>query len=304
MRCLAAEASGTVEDLIATLVRACIRASEGRLLAVVDYASVEARVLLWVAGDRGLELYRRDADPYRAMAARLFNVGTEVVTKSQRQLGKALVLGCGFGMGPEKFHKHAESYGINWADLEITPLQAVETWRDEHAAVAGQRNGRTRDGRVLRRGGLWRQLEDAAIRALGTGSPTSAGRCTWTRNKSDLVCVLPSGRRMVYHAARIEERNGRAALKVQQHGELVWSWGGKFTENIVQAIARDLLADALVRLERAGHEVVLHIHDEIVCEVDRETDLRAIAELVKTPPDWADGLPLAVEGYVARRYRK
>ncbi|MBI3203046.1 MAG: hypothetical protein HYZ29_16020 [Myxococcales bacterium] len=301
-----ADAAGVgMEDVLGTLIRPCIRAGAGRLLAVVDYASIEARALLWLAGDDdGLELYRREGDPYVSMAAVLFAIDPDTVSRNQRQLGKACVLGCGYGMGVDRFRAHAESYGIDWSALDVTPAQSVDAWRDSHPLVAGTRTGAIREGHVARRGGLWRTSEQAAIRAVLTGLPTSTGKCTWRAEARVLSCALPSGRSMVYRGARIHERDGRAALKHLHRGTEVWTFGGKLVENVVQAVCRDLLADALVRLERAGHEVVLHVHDEIVCEVDRETDLTAIAELVKTPPDWADGLPIAVEGYVARRYRK
>ena len=185
----------------------------------------------------------------------------------------------------------------------------VDKWRDGHPKLAGVRSGEEFNGRPCRRGGLWREIEDAARTALTTGQVTHAARCCWSFEHGDLVCTLPSGRQMVYRAARLETVAKPWGGEGEQvtyalHNARVSTYGGKLTENLVQAISRDIFAGALVRLEDSGIPVVLHVHDEVVCEVDTEADLERVKAICEAPIPWAEGLPLSSDGDVARRYRK
>jgi DNA polymerase len=154
-------------------------------------------------------------------------------------------------------------------------------------------------------------VQAAAMHAVEAGGSIIAGRCTWTRDGRDLVCVLPGGRPMVYRNARIEHGGDlrapdRPALVCERQRGRETTYGGKLVENITQAVCRDLLADALLRIDRAGLEVVLHVHDEIVCEIDEgngDTALARMEAIMSDPPSWAAGLPIKVEGYLAERYR-
>jgi DNA polymerase bacteriophage-type len=307
---LAKTACVGVAEVLGSLVRCCVIPPRGRLLAAVDYRSVEARALLWLAGDdEGLDVFRRGECPYRAMAAALYRIDVDVITKPQRQLGKALVLGCGYQMGSVRFKAYAEGCGINWSAVPVTPEQAVEAWRDAHPSVAGWRTGKIYEGNVLREGGFWRELEATAISVASGGSPIQVGRALWSRGGRDLVCTLPGGRRMVYRDARVEDLPTRwggtkRTLTYGHRDGRVTTYGGKLAENVTQAVCRDLLADALVRLERQGKLPVLHVHDEAVCEVTAEDELPVIESIMRTAPTWAAGLPIDVEGYIARCYKK
>ncbi|MGO9835542.1 MAG: DNA polymerase [Polyangiaceae bacterium] len=272
LRKSATEAGAPVETVLASLVRPCVRAPAGRLLAAVDYSSIEARALLWLAGDEdGLEPFRMGQDVYQLQAAALLHLEPASIDKAQRRLGKALVLGCGFQVGATTFRDRATADGVDWSTAGVTPADAVEAWRDAHPLVAGFRVGVRPDGGAMRRGGMWRELEDAAIRAC-TGASVEVARTVWERLGDDVVCLLPSGRRMIYPSASVENAPTpwgapKPTFTFTHHGNRTRSYGGKLAENVTQAVCRDLFVDALVRLDRAGFEIVLHVHDEVVAEV-------------------------------------
>lgn len=304
---VAADAGVRVEEALGACLRPCIIAPPDLLLAAVDYKQIEARALLWLAGDeQGLDVFRKGIDVYSEEAAHLFGVSIGAITRSQRQFGKAMTLGAGYGMGGARFSTYGESYGIDWSSSKFTPGEVIEAWRDRHPLVAGRRTGETYGGHVLRRGGLWRDVEVAARRALEGQGPALAGRCQWANASGSLVCTLPSGRKIFYREARVESVTtpwgAKSGITYAQRGKRTKTWGGKLVENIVQATCRDLLADALVRLESAGLPVVLHVHDEVVCEVSAREALAQIEAITRAGPPWAHGLPIDVEGYVARRY--
>ena len=292
----AAYANASVHDICATLVRACIRAPENRLLAVVDYASIEARVLAWLACDTSaVESFRAGEDPYKAMASVVFDVPSRDVEGWQRELGKALVLGCGYGMSADRFEVYAGTYGVNWSEISITPREAVATWRSAHPLVAGA-------------SGLWTLMQQAAIDAFN-GTPNTLPFLLWERRGDHLVCTLPSGRPLIYRDARLELRRTpwdaqELALTYDHRGQRVSTYGAKLVENVTQAVCRDLVAHLLVRLERAEFDTVLHVHDEVVVEIDHGRELEEICRLACAVPQWAHGLPLAVKGHVAPRYFK
>lgn len=308
LRELAVAAGVTVRDVAGTLIRACVCAAPGQVLAVADYAAVEPRALAWFVHDEErLQLFRAGGDIYKPMAARLFGVDVERVTKEQRNAGKPPVLGCGYGMGAARFGGYAEGFGIDWAKMPVTPHDVVEMWRDANPLVAGAREG----GRGLRRGGLWQVLEDASVRAC-LGEEVEVHSTSWCRDGADVVCTLPSGRRMVYRGALVEVVPTpwgalREAMTYRHHergqSRRVPTYGGLLTENIIQAICRDVLADALLRLERAGFRTVLHVHDEVVAEIPDPARFEELVAIMSLPPTWAPGLPLAAEGYVSARYR-
>jgi DNA polymerase len=313
----AAWAGVHAHELLGTLVRSCIRPPDGMGLMSADYGAVEARAVLYMAADdAGLDIFRladrgKGPDAYRVQASALLGISPMDVSKVQRQLGKSLVLGCGFGMGSKRFAQQASLEGVDWNAVAITPLEAVEAWRDKYPLVAGWRSGEY-EGRPSRTGGLWKDLEAAALTAASGGIAEVHG-LRWERRSADVICRLPSGRELVYRKARITTDANRPRKKqfayLGHRKNLVTAWGGTLTENVVQAFCRDLLADALVRLERAGIRSVLHVHDEIVAEVPgdpnrAEEARREIVTLMETAPPWAHGFPIAVEATLMRRYRK
>ena len=294
-----AETSGTTAHGInAALVRACVRAPAGQLLAVVDYAQIEARVLAWMAGDAdALRRFRDGVDPYRVMAATLFDVVVERVDGAiHRPLGKVAEIGCGYQMGAARFEVYAAAHGIDWSVLSLTSAGVVAAWRKSHPAVS--------DPDV----GVWACMQDAAHRAV-SGESSIVGPVVWERRGEDVICMLPSGRPLIYRRARLEMRItpwGKQArtFTYELRGERVTSYGGKLTENVVQGVCRDLLARSLDRLEHAGKRPVLHVHDETICEIDDPSKVEEIVSLMCGAPYWAAGLPLDAAGYAGQRYRK
>lgn len=303
-------------EQIGALIRQCFVADEGRLLVSADFSQIEARVLLWLAGDEeGLEVFRRfDAglgpDVYCVAATKMF--GEPIVKEDpRRQAGKVAVLSCGFAAGPDAVDRFAAKNAINLVDAGTNSLQVVEGWRRATPLVAGREIGKTfmdEKGRErnVRRGGLWRELESAAWDAImgGDGSPW------WRFDGTDLYLLLPSGRAMRYRHARIEtvEKHGKMKDTVvffnPEKNRRVATYGGKLTENLVQAVARDLLADAMVRVEEVA-PIVMHTHDNIVVESDRpEEHLAAVLTIMRTPPAWAAGLPVGADGHYGRRFTK
>jgi DNA polymerase len=304
-----ADCSGTdIHGVLTALVRACICASHGALLAFADYTSIEPRILFWLAGDdAALFRFRSEADVYLAVLGDVLGLSPADVPPELRALGKAMVLGCGYGMGGERFEEYAETLGFDWARTNLSAKQAVENWRSAHTSVTGK-IGSTETGRPVRFGGLWHRLEWAAKDALD-GTPTDVGPVRWERYGSHLICWLPSGRPLVYRNAKIERVDNRwgkeeDVITYDHGGGRVSTYGGKLTENVVQAISRDVLAAALVRLDLRGYPVVLHVHDEIVAEVRAGQQLAEMIEIMCEPPSWAPELFFRAKGEVGARYIK
>lgn len=295
-----------LRETLDTLTRPVFRAPLGSTLAICDFSGVEARGLSWAAGDEdAIDVFRRGDDPYKVQAAKVFGVPISDVTKEQRQVGKALVLGCGYGMGWRKFAVTCRNQGI---DLDAAGVSA-------EACVTAFRESRP----LVKR--LWRDLENAALDVVsGEKLSVDVGRCRWAMRGPHLLCVLPSGRPIVYRNARVEmevpvyckmfglpEVEKECVKYDHPKGYRKNVYGGLLAENVVQGLCRDLLAVALVRCEREGLPVVLHVHDEIVLEVDEadgEESLRRLKEIMTEPPVWAAGFPIAAEGFVSDRYSK
>jgi DNA polymerase len=300
-----------IEDVLSALVRPCIVAPSGRVLGVVDYAQIEARVLLWVAGDDdGLRAFREGEDVYSRMAEKLYGVERGSIAKGdpRRMLGKVAVLGLGYGMGAPAFQAFAAAQGVDWSAVPFLPVQVVESWRDSVPLVAGQNQDEWFESRT---GGLWQRLNGAAKEVVqrGPGTARSVGCLTLHMQASDLIMVLPSGRFLRYREARLEKAKDKsyASVHFTVRKRRVVGYGGLWTENAVQAIARDLIAAALPRVEDAELPVVLHVHDEVVAELEASaasTDMKRMVALCEELPPWAAGLPLKAEGFLTDRYRK
>jgi DNA polymerase len=309
----------TVADGISALVRPTLRAAPGKLLCVADFASVEARGVAWCAGEEALlARFAAGQDVYLDLAQRIFGRPLSRQDGRERQIGKQAVLGCGYGMGARTFGKRCLARGVDLLAAHTSAEAVVEGYRAACPQVAGTRV--SENGHTWRRGGLWNEVEAAARECVLTGVPQSAGRCTFSREGTTLLVGLPGGRRLHYRNARVESvapaccrEKGLAArprpvvLFDRPRRRGMQAYGGLLTENLVQAICRDLLAGALLECERLGLPVVLHVHDEVVVEVPEATAeeaSRKLALVMSTPPAWATGFPIEVEGFVAERYAK
>ncbi len=269
-------------------------------------------VLLWLAGDSGLDAFARGDDVYSVMASDIYG---HPVTKSdydeqlhiaKRQLGKVAVLGCGYGLGWRKFQ---EQLDVNF-DVEV----------DEETARRVVDSYRARYSRVPR---LWRTLERLACVAVRRGAtnlgapglPVRAGMRE-VHGRRLLQLVLPSGRPMFYFDPKLVtaydwegEPRGEALTYVGRNiykggaWERVSTYGGKLAENVVQAVSRDLLAHSMEQVDRAGFPLALTVHDEVVARAGPER-LAEFERLMRDAPPWAAGVPLSVEAFASGRYRK
>jgi DNA polymerase len=295
------------QDEIDLLLRACLWAPDGYEFAVCDFSGVEARALAWVAGDeQALGVFREGKrDAYKVMASVVFNVPYDAVEKWQRQIGKNAELGCGYGMGHKKFTDYCAAAGTDLAALNVNPKDVIDAWRKLHAPIKE----------------FWAAVEKAFLLAID-GRPSKVSCFTFEPSSDgrDVAIFLPSGRPVVYPNCRVRLKQTdwgteKASIKYDEikDGRIArgphdgWLYGGKITENIIQALCRCLLADALVRVEASGLDPVLHVHDEIVCLVPGAYGAEALEylhEIMTTLPGWAKGFPVGAAGFHGRRYRK
>lgn len=211
--------------------------------------------------------------------------------------GPLIVHNCGYGMGAEKFSGTCDKAGVDLVAAGVDADDVVQAWRKMHAPVVK----------------LWRDCEHAFAAACN-GKRAAAGPWVYEPHPAasgsggiDVWCVLPGGRPIVYAEARATRDRRGWDLSYQGHLFRDHVYGGLLVENAVQATCRDFLADALVRFERDGLDPVLHVHDEGVCEVDEalgDEGLEYMREIMSDVPEWADGLPIVLDGFTGRRYRK
>ena len=287
-----------VMGALSSCIRGMIIASDGCELFVGDYNAIEARVLFWLCQEEyGLKQYRDGTDIYVDMAQRIYGVSD--ISKSQRELGKRAVLGCGYGMGHVKFSAtcalQAQPITVELAE------RAVSAYRSTYGSVV--------------RG--WYAQESTAISVVQTKQSATCGRIRWSMDSRDtLLAQLPSGRSLAYPRAFLEYKDTPwGERKIALHFYAVdsktkrWgiedTYGGKIIENLTQAIARDLLANAMLRCESQGWPVIFSVHDEIVADVKAGTQtLDSFERCLCDLPGWAAGCPVKVEGFVTQRYRK
>lgn len=292
-----------VGDVYASLIRPCIAASPGSDLIIKDYSSMEVRGVHWCAGDQvRLKQHEAKEDAYINYVREAMG---QVVDKKHplRQNVKAVVLGCGFGMGAEKLEGYAKGMGMDLTLTGKTAQEHVDLYRAAHPLEAGQLD----EGRYV--GGLWRNLERACKMAISQGQKTSVGRCKIFKDGQHLIIVLPSGRPQFYRHAHIRKTMAPwgptlSIFYKTTKGYYDNLYGGLLTENIVQAICRDIFAEAIVKCHKAGLEVVLHVHDEIIVESNKDSDYDKMTECMVDRPKWAQDFPLHVEGFRSPYFRK
>ena len=297
---IAAKQHSDVLAAVSSVIRPLFKAPQHKTFAVIDFAQIESRVLAWLAGEQQvLDSYEAGEDLYIQMAAEIYD--TKDVTKEQRSLGKAAILGLGYGMGAAKFQVTADAmFGIKIT--EEFAQQVVHTYRDKYTSVAG----------------FWRKVDSA----FGAACAGKATEFTGKGLRFDGVkrfgrqtvgIRLPSGRTMLYHNATCVEGERKGWTEMEYDGERNGStfrskvYGGLLVENLVQATARDLLANSLLNLQSCGFKTVLHVHDEVVVEIEEnkeQSQFDHVLSLVSTKPEWADGLPLEADGFITPRYRK
>lgn len=283
----------SVPDTLSQLIRTAFIPADGHRFVVADFSAIEARVIAWLAGETTtLEAFRDGKDLYCETASRMFGVPVDKhgANAELRQKGKIAVLACGYQGGVGAL-KAMGALRMGLAESELQPL--VDAWRAANPSVVQ----------------LWADINAAAIETISTRQPTSVGALTFTVESGIMFIRLPSGRRLAYVKPKLgENRFGGTSITHEgittgrKWGQLE-TYGGKLTENIVQAVARDLLTYAMHQVAEAGHRIVMHVHDEIVVETATAT-VDEICKLMSTAPDWAAGLPLEADGYACDFYMK
>ena len=290
---------GNVADTLSQLIRTAFVAPIGKTFAVCDFSAIEARVLAWLAGEEWvLEVFRGHGKIYEATAAQMYGVPIEEITKTdpRRQKGKIAVLALGYQGAVGALESMAKNYHMSLSKEDMATI--VEDWRNANPHIVK----------------LWTKLEKAAQRCVSTGIPQQTAGLTFKMQNKTMTVQLPSGRLLSYfHMTAGVNRWGKPSLKFLgvDPDTKKWGWietyGGKLTENVIQAIARDCLAHTLLRLDELAFQTVFHVHDEVVCEVPADNadgELRAIQDVFATVPDWAEGLPLKGAGYTTPYYLK
>lgn len=292
---------GDPMNVFSSCLRGMIVAPKGKVLDVADYAAIELRVAFWVAGHtRGLAAFREGRDLYKELASKIFDVATDSVTSAQRFVGKTAELGCIFGMGKPKFRDTCRAQGQEISE-EVASL-AVDTFRRENAPVVK----------------LWDLFGRVAIAAIeNPRKKFTVNKTSWYAANGFLWCQLPSGRKLAYASPSVRyeltswgEKRPVICFWGVDSKTKKWSeqraWGGVLTENVVQATARDLMAEAMLRIEATGiWEIVLSVHDELIGErLENTVSVDEFCRLMSELPDWADGLPVKAEGWSGTRYKK
>ena len=287
---------GNVPDTLSQLIRTAFIPSDGRKFVVADFSAIEARVIAWLAGETWrMEAFAKGEDIYCASASRIY--GVPVVKHGEnghlRQKGKIAELACGYGgsVGAMK-----AMGGTNMSDEELK--QIVDDWRAASPMIPR----------------LWSRFETAAMSAMRTGQAENVNGCVFRYEAGAgmrfLTIELPSGRKLFYANPFFGvNRFGKDSIHYYGAHGRDWveleTYGGKLTENIVQAIARDCLAFALRNIEAAGYQIIMHIHDEVILDVPEEkADLERVCELMSLPIPWAPGLLLNAAGFIGDYYKK
>lgn len=295
---------GNVPDTLSQLIRTAFIPSDGNKFVVADFSAIEARVIAWLAGEQWVnEVFATHGKIYEATASQMFHVPIEKIVKgnpeySLRQKGKVATLALGYQGGTSALIAMG-ALNMGLAEEELPDI--VTRWRNA--------NPRIRD--------LWYAVEETALAAMTTAEP-QAMRGLIFRLEGDLLygqsfltVQLPSGRKLFYPKPFLQEnRFGKMAIHYYTVGQQTRKWevdstyGGKMTENIVQAIARDCLAETLRRVDQLGLQVVFHVHDEVIIDAPMDVSVEQICSLMAEPVPWAPGLILKGAGFESDYYMK
>lgn len=282
-------------NVLSELIRTAFVPKKGCRFIVADFSAIEARVLAWLSGEQWrLDVFASHGKIYEASASAMFHVPIEEITKGSplRQKGKISELALGYG-GSVGALTSMGALDMGLAEEELSPL--VSTWRNANPHITQ----------------FWWDVDAAAVRAVTEKRRTKAGRIIFEYKSGILFVMLPSGRKLAYVKPRMAvNKFGRDGLTYEGISEnKKWSrietYGPKLVENIVQGTARDLLAEAMLRVEKAGYRIVMHCHDEIIAEVPEGFgSVEDMSEVMAVQPEWADGLPLRADGYECAFYQK
>lgn len=284
----------SVPLVLSELIRTAFVPKPGCRFFVADFAAIEARVIAWIAGEQWRqEVFAKGGDIYCASASQMFHVPVEKhgVNGHLRQKGKIAELALGYG-GSVGALKAMGALSMGVPEEELKPL--VDAWRGSNPNIVK----------------LWWDVDRAASTCVREKVPTETHGIRFFYQSGMLFIVLHSGRRLVYVKPRMGiNRYGSETVTYEGVGtQKKWlrleSYGPKFVENIVQATARDILVEAMQRLDAKGYKIVMHVHDEAVIEAPADTSLEDICSVMGETPAWANGLLLRADGYVCDFYKK
>ena len=295
---------GDVSDILSQLVRTALIAPDNMTYCVADFSAIEARVVSWLADEEWrMEVFRGDGKIYEAAGARMFNVPIESITKGSELRAKAknaeLALGYGGSLGAMK-RMGGDKMGMSDSEM----MHIVKLWRDADPNIVE----------------LWYEIERCAHEAVRyrrrvVGTPRNL---VFDCDETFFTIQLPSGRKLFYYHPTFKQTQVGRKLSTLLYYEgmnqetkqwgLIDTYGGKLTENIVQAISRDLIGYAMMNLEAEGFGITMHVHDEAIAEVPddghAEEYLNKMIKIMSKAPDWASDLPLNAAGFTSKYYQK
>ena len=297
--------NGTLEELemfyestpkvLSELVRTAFIPKSGCRFIVADFSAIEARVLAYLAGEKWrLDVFKTHGKIYEASASAMFHVQIDQIKKGSelRQKGKIAELALGYG-GSTGALISMGALEMGLKEEELKPL--VMAWRNTNPNITK----------------FWWDVDKAAITSVKEKSITKVGRIEFKYCGGILFIKLPSGRKLSYIKPRLQinkfEREGLSYEGITESKKWgrIETYGPKLVENIVQAVARDLLAEAMLRLDKVGYEIVMHVHDEVIIEAPiNKGSLNEVYEIMSVSPKWADGLCLRADGYECNYYKK
>ncbi|WP_251209947.1 DNA polymerase [Acetatifactor aquisgranensis] len=282
-------------NVLSELIRTAFIPKQGCRFVVADFSAIEARVMGWLSGEEWvLDVFRGDGKLYEMTASRMFGIPMAEIGKgsSERAKGKVASLACQYG-GSTGALVSMGALDMGLTEDELPPL--VAAWRKANPHMVQ----------------FWWDVDAAAIKAVTEKQKTKVGKIIFEYKSGILFITLPSGRKLSYVKPRMAvNRFGRDGLTYEGISEnKKWSrietYGPKLVENIVQGTARDLLAEAMLRVEKKGYPIVMHCHDEIIAEVPEGSgSVDEMCEIMAVKPTWAEGLPLRADGFECRFYKK
>ena len=286
---------GNTPDVLSQLIRTMLIPKDGCEFIVADFSAIEARVLAWESGEQWvLDAFQNGEDLYCATASQMFHVPVvkHGINGDLRQKGKIATLACGYGgSSGALISMGALQMGLKEEELP----EIIDSWRQANPKIVQ----------------YWWDVEKAAMQAFKTGERQDIGRISFVFYSGTLWMVLPSGRKLAYLKPKQQpNRFGRMSLTYEGVGQNhKWArqetYSGRLVENATQAIARDILAEAMARIEDNGLNIVAHVHDEVIIEAPKgKYTVDEICKLMATNPEWCDGLPLAAAGYKGDYYFK
>jgi len=289
----------SVPDVLSQLIRTAIIPSPGHRFIVSDFSAIEARIIAWLAGEQWVvDAFKGHGKIYEMTASKMFGVSLEHIVRGRpeyefRQKGKVAVLACGY-QGSVGALKAMGALNMGLSEEELPDI--VAAWRKSNPNIVK----------------LWRDVEAGALAAVKERIPVKMQYGLTFHYKNGVLFIrLPSGRNLVYVRPRImlDEHFNKYGLTFEGIELGKWrrirTYGGKLVENIVQGIARDCLAESLLRLTAAGYKIAFHVHDEVVLDVPCGSgSLEEVAEIMSQDIDWAPGLPMGADGFESDYYRK